>query len=164
MVSADLSRHGLDALLRMGMTSGASPAVFDEDVLERSFDLRCLAAEILRVDDWDRALMAPKLSAKSRAMAIDACSDARFMARVIAAQMARDVAAGRSCRGAVQRRDAALLGVLRTVGADLSSVDGVRGVGARTACHVGDVRRTGLCTSGRNCVDVSDDLQHPTGS
>lgn len=87
MVSADLSRHGLDALLRMGMTSGASPAVFDEDVLERSFDLRCLAAEILRVDDWDRALMAPKLSAKSRAMAMDACSDARFMARVIAAQI-----------------------------------------------------------------------------
>ena len=67
-----LSGHGIDALLRMGTANfwreSLSPAVFDEDeeVLERSFDLRCLAAEILRVDDWDQVLMAPKLSAKSK--------------------------------------------------------------------------------------------------
>ena len=66
---------------------GCLPAVFDEDVLERSFDLRCLAAEVLRVDDWDRALMAPKLSAKSDAVAAGASADAIFEARAVAAQI-----------------------------------------------------------------------------
>jgi hypothetical protein len=86
-----LSRHGLDALLRM-VTAGfwrdsLSPAVFDEDVVERSFDLRCLATETLRVDDWDRALMVPKLAAKSRAMATSTSAAAIFQARAVAAQI-----------------------------------------------------------------------------
>ena len=59
----------------------------DEDVLEHVFDLRCLAAEVFRIDDWDRALMVPKLSAKSVAVATGASTDAIFKARAVAAQI-----------------------------------------------------------------------------
>jgi hypothetical protein len=86
-----LRRHGLNALLRMGTASfwhePLSPVAFDEDVLERSFALRCLAADILRVDDWDRALMAPKLSAKLRALTTSGTAGAIFEARAVAAQI-----------------------------------------------------------------------------
>ena len=77
-----LSRYGLDALLDMESANFWRGL----DVLERSFDLRWLAAEILRVDDWDRALMAPKLSAKSDAVARGASAGAIFEVRAVAAQ------------------------------------------------------------------------------
>lgn len=83
-VAPFLSRLGLDALFPMGTASFwrefLCRVAFDEDVLERVFDLRCLAAEILRVDDTDRTLMAPKLSAKSDALAV-------FRVRAVAAQI-----------------------------------------------------------------------------
>ena len=83
-----LSRQGLDALLQRRTASlwrvSLFPAAFGEDVVERSFDLRCLATDILRVDDWDRALTAPKVSAKSDAFAANASADAIFETRAVA--------------------------------------------------------------------------------
>lgn len=69
-----LRLHGLDALLDMESASfwrRAQPPVSpDEETFERAFEVRMLANEILGVEDHDRALMAPKLLAKSQAMSI----------------------------------------------------------------------------------------------
>src|SRR6202043_1533114 len=66
-----LSRLGLDALLDMG-TAGfwrrAQPPV-PRETFDRAFEVLMMANELLGVDERDRALMAPKLRAKSRATA-----------------------------------------------------------------------------------------------
>jgi hypothetical protein len=86
-----LSRYGLDALLRMGTASFwhlVWPAIpVDEEAFDRSFDLRCLAAELFRVEDHDRALMGPKLLAKSEATSRNANVEASFEVRAVAAQI-----------------------------------------------------------------------------
>jgi hypothetical protein len=86
-----LSRYGLDALLRMGTASfwhAARPSIiFGQKAFDRSFDLRRLVIEILSVEDRDRALMAPKLLAKSEAMVRNASAAAHFQARAVAAQI-----------------------------------------------------------------------------
>jgi hypothetical protein len=62
-----LSRYGLDALLQMGTASlwrraGPSPPI-DDRSLDSSLVLGGLVADIVGVEDHDRALMAPKLRA-----------------------------------------------------------------------------------------------------
>ena len=87
----DLSQRGLQALLRLGFASfwhGAGPSVpFDEQALDRVFDLRQLVADTLRVEDYDRAMMRPKLLAKSRTTQSHASAEARFEVRAVAAQI-----------------------------------------------------------------------------
>jgi hypothetical protein len=86
-----LSSHGLDELLRMGTAEmwrrRAPPALFDDRSLDLSFVLRGLVADIVGVEGHDRALMDPKVLAKSRAIAERASAEAIFEARAIAAQI-----------------------------------------------------------------------------
>jgi hypothetical protein len=86
-----LSRYGLYALLQMGSASlwrraGAS-IPFEEESLDSSLVLGGLVADIVGAEDHDRALMAPKLLAKSRAMAGNASAEAVFEVRAISAQI-----------------------------------------------------------------------------
>jgi hypothetical protein len=86
-----LSRYGLDALLRMGAASlwrrAGTSVSFDDRSLDLSFVLGRLVADIVGVKDHDRALMAPKLLAKSVAMARDAPAESVFKVRAVAAQI-----------------------------------------------------------------------------
>jgi hypothetical protein len=86
-----LSSHGLDELLRMGMAGfwrrRASSGPFDDRSLDLSFVLRGVVADIVGVEHHDRALMAPKLLAKSRAIAEGASAKAIFEARAVSAQI-----------------------------------------------------------------------------
>jgi hypothetical protein len=82
-----LSRHGLANLLQMenaALWRQSSCPEMDEEILDRWCVVRRLANDVLRPDDHDRALMAPKLAAK-RNPAAD--QDAAFEARVFAAQI-----------------------------------------------------------------------------
>jgi hypothetical protein len=71
------------------------PAILDletapttnEEAAERSFELYWLAAQLLRVEEHDRALMAPKLVAKERAIAGQSWPDSIFEAKAVAAQI-----------------------------------------------------------------------------
>ena len=86
-----LSRYGLDDLMQMGTakfwpTPPPCPTT-NEDAAERSFELYWQATQVLRVEEHDRALMAPKLMAKRRAMAVPARPDLMFEARAVAAQI-----------------------------------------------------------------------------
>ncbi len=86
-----LSQYGLDALLRMGTASlwhCAGPSVSSDDrSLDLSFILGGLVAGIVGVEAHDRALMAPKLLAKSAAMVGNASVEAVFEVRAVAAQI-----------------------------------------------------------------------------
>jgi hypothetical protein len=86
-----LSRYGLDALLQMSTASlwrrARPPIPFDEESLNLSLVLGGLVADIVGVENHDRALMAPKLLAKSRAMAGIASIEAVFEVRAVAAQI-----------------------------------------------------------------------------
>jgi hypothetical protein len=86
-----LSRYGLDALLQMDTASlwrhARPPNPLDEESLNRSLVLGGLVADIVGVEHHDRALMAPKLLAKSRAMAGNASVEALFEVRAVAAQI-----------------------------------------------------------------------------
>jgi hypothetical protein len=66
-----LNRFSLNALLSMGTASfwrATGPSIrCNEEAFERTFEVRCLANDVLRVEQHDRALMAPKLAAKSEA-------------------------------------------------------------------------------------------------
>jgi hypothetical protein len=59
----------------------------DEESLNRSLVLGGLVADIVGVEHHDRALMAPKLLAKSKAMAGNASVEASFEVRAVAAQI-----------------------------------------------------------------------------
>lgn len=61
--------------------------LFDDRSLDSSFVLRGLVADIVGVEHHDRALMAPKLLAKLRAIVENASSEAIFEARAVAAQI-----------------------------------------------------------------------------
>jgi hypothetical protein len=86
-----LGRYGLDALLQMGTASlwrRAGPSSpLDEESFNRSLVLGGLVADIVGVEHHDRALMAPKLLAKSRAMAGNESLEALFEVRAVAAQI-----------------------------------------------------------------------------
>ena len=86
-----LTRYGLDDLVQMETaTFWPAPRPFpvtDEGAAERSFELFWRATQLLRVDEHDRALMAPKLNAKARAMTTQSGPEAIFEARAIAAQI-----------------------------------------------------------------------------
>jgi hypothetical protein len=60
---------------------------FDERSLDLSFALRRLVSDIVGVEHHTRALMAPKLLAKSHATAESASSEAVFEVRAVAAQI-----------------------------------------------------------------------------
>jgi hypothetical protein len=86
-----LSEYGLDELLQMGTAEiwrrRAPWATFDDRSLDSSFILRGVIADIVGVEGHDRALMAPKLHAKSRAIAENASAELVFQVRAIAAQI-----------------------------------------------------------------------------
>jgi hypothetical protein len=86
-----LSGYGLDALLQMGTGSlwrRATPSSpLDDESLDRSLILGGLVADIVGVEEHDRALMAPKLLAKSKTMAGNASVEASFEVRAVAAQI-----------------------------------------------------------------------------
>jgi hypothetical protein len=86
-----LSQFGLDDLLGMkGTMFWHVPGLirpFDGKAFDRAFDVRCRSADILRVEENDRALMAPKLAAKSLAMASGASPPELFVVRAKLAQI-----------------------------------------------------------------------------
>jgi hypothetical protein len=69
-----LSRYPLNDLMQMGTARfWPVPPPFvatNEDAAERSFELYWQAIQVLRAEEHDRALMAPKLMAKQRSMAV----------------------------------------------------------------------------------------------
>jgi hypothetical protein len=81
-----LSCYGRDELVRMRAASfwrGTRPFVATgKEDSERSFDLYNHASDVLRVDEHDRVLMAPKLTAKPRA-----APQAVWKTRTVAAQI-----------------------------------------------------------------------------
>ena len=86
-----LSRFDLDALLDMGTASfwrrDLPPVSPDEETFERVFEVRMIANELLGVDEHDRTLMAPKLRAKSRAMAANLSDEEVFRVRAVSSQI-----------------------------------------------------------------------------
>jgi hypothetical protein len=86
-----LDRFGLDALLSMTNTNFSSVPgsmrPFDEKAFNRAEDAHSLAAVILRVEEQDLALMAPKLAAKAAAIAADASAPELFAVRAKLAQI-----------------------------------------------------------------------------
>lgn len=86
-----LNRLGLDALLSMeGTNFWHVPGLdrpFDGKAFDRAFDVRCCSADILRVGEIDRALMVPKLAAKSSAIANGASPPELFVVRAKLAQI-----------------------------------------------------------------------------
>jgi hypothetical protein len=60
---------------------------FDHAAFERAFDVQCLSADILRVEENDRVLMVPKLAAKSTAMASGVSTQELFAVRARLAQI-----------------------------------------------------------------------------
>ena len=86
-----LNRLGLDALLSMeGTKFWHVPGLvrpFYSRAFDRAFDVRCRSADVLRVEENDRALMAPKLAAKSSAIASGASASKLFVVRAKLAQI-----------------------------------------------------------------------------
>jgi hypothetical protein len=86
-----LSRYPLGELMQMGTAKlWPVPPPFptrNEEADEHSFELYWHATQVLRVGEHDRALMAPKLMAKQRAMAVPSRPEAIFEARATAAQI-----------------------------------------------------------------------------
>jgi hypothetical protein len=86
-----LSPYPLGDLMQMG-TARFWPAppplsVTDEDAAERSFELYWHAAQVLKAEEHDRALMAPKVIAKRRATGAQSSPEAIFEIRAVAAQI-----------------------------------------------------------------------------
>jgi len=88
---AYLNGFGLDTLLGMeGTRFWHVPGLdrpFDGEAFDRAFDVRCHAADILRVDENDRLLMVPKLAAKSSANASGASPAELLVVRAKTAQI-----------------------------------------------------------------------------
>jgi hypothetical protein len=86
-----MSRYGLDELVQMEIaTFWPAPRPFpftDEGAAERSFELYWQATHVLRVKEHDRALMAPKVIAKRRAIEAQFSSEAIFEVRAVASQI-----------------------------------------------------------------------------
>jgi len=86
-----LSRYPLDDLVQMGTARfWPVPPPFptrNEEADELAFELYWHATQVLRVEEHDRALMAPKLLAKQRGIAVQSSPEAIFEARAVAAQI-----------------------------------------------------------------------------
>ena len=86
-----LSRYDQAELVRMRLASfwhGPMPSGgIGEDDPERGFDLYQRATDLLRVDEHDLALMAPKLTAKRRATEAQHSRQAIFKIRAVAAHI-----------------------------------------------------------------------------
>jgi hypothetical protein len=86
-----LRRIGLDALLDMGAASFWRRTQYlasnDEEAFDRAFEVRMMANELLGVDERDRALMAPKLLAKSKAKFKNASDEEVFRVRAVSSQI-----------------------------------------------------------------------------
>jgi len=85
-----LSRYPLNDLIQMGTAKfWPVPPLFTvttDDAAERSFELYWHAAQILKAEEHDRALMAPKVIAKRRAIEAQFSSEAIFEVRAVAAR------------------------------------------------------------------------------
>jgi hypothetical protein len=144
-----LCRYPLSDLLQMGTAKFwpvAPPfTVTGEDAAERSFELYWHTAQILKADEHDRALMAPKLNAKSRAMTTQSGPEAMFKIRAVAAQIGWiEISLSAQAIRAVE--DLLSAGHTESSVAIYHPVEGVRGVQAWPACHVGDAGRANLCS------------------
>jgi hypothetical protein len=86
-----LSQFGLHQLLQMDTTRlwrRAGPAMdIDEDRLNSAAVLGSRIAGLVRSEEHDSALMAPKLLSKARAMAENTSAEAIFKVRAVAAQI-----------------------------------------------------------------------------
>lgn len=86
-----LSRLGLHELLQMDEPQlwyrARLQAPFDDDLLNSAAVLGSRIAKIVRSAEHDRALMAPKLLSKARAMAEHASAEEIFEVRAVAAQI-----------------------------------------------------------------------------
>jgi len=86
-----LSRYPLDDLVQMGTARfWPVPPPFptrNEEADELAFELYWRATQVLRVEEHDRALMAPKLMAKQRAIAVQSSPEEIFEVRAVAAQI-----------------------------------------------------------------------------
>ena len=140
-----LSRLGLDELLQMDnarLWRRARPQMpIDDDRLNSAAVLGSRIAGLVRSAEHDNALMAPKLLSKARVMAENASAEAVFKVRAVAAQ----IGWLETCIPVVAAQavtDVELLSVRRRFrGDDTSSVEGVRGLRAGIARHVGDAGR-----------------------
>jgi hypothetical protein len=135
-----LSRRGLTNLLRMenaALWRQTSCPEMDEEILDRWCAISRLANEVLRPDEHDRALMAPKLAAKRNPTPNQ---DAAFEAKAVAAQIGwiETSIPDATVEAAVQDRGPAVPGSLRSLGAGSSSVGDHRRAPARPAGHLGD--------------------------
>jgi hypothetical protein len=85
------SRYPLGDLMQMGTARfWTVPPLFtatNDDAVERSFELYWHAAQILKAEEHDRALMAPKVIAKRRAIAAQSSPEEIFEVRAVAAQI-----------------------------------------------------------------------------
>jgi hypothetical protein len=85
------SRYPLGDLMQMGTARfWTVPPLFtatNDDAVERSFELYWHAAQILKAEEHDRALMAPKVIAKRRAIEAQFSSEAIFEVRAVAAEI-----------------------------------------------------------------------------
>jgi hypothetical protein len=86
-----LNLFGLHALLDMGTTRFwrrfQPPASSDVDTFDRAFEVRMLANELLGVEGHDRALMAPKLRAKSQAISASLSDEEVLRVRAVSSQI-----------------------------------------------------------------------------
>jgi hypothetical protein len=86
-----LNRFGLDTLLEMGAArfwSRDQPSVCrDAGTLDRAFEVRMTANELLGVDEDDRLLMVPKLRAKLQAISANLSDEEVFRVRAVSAQI-----------------------------------------------------------------------------
>jgi hypothetical protein len=86
-----LSQFGLDALLDIGSTSfwrrAEPPTPGGEETFDRAFEVRMVANQLLGVESLDRAVMAPKLFAKSRAMSASTSDEEVFRIRAVSSQI-----------------------------------------------------------------------------
>lgn len=86
-----LNRFSLKALLSMGTTSfwrATEPSIrCSEEAFERTFEVRCLANDVLRVEVHDHALMAPWLAARLDATHRGAPAQEVFGIRAVLSQI-----------------------------------------------------------------------------
>lgn len=86
-----LSRIGLEGLLAMGETNfwslHTTPSVTEAAWCDSASSARLMAGRLLRVEDHDRLLMAPKLAAKSHAVRTGCNLDELYRVRAASAQI-----------------------------------------------------------------------------
>jgi hypothetical protein len=116
-----------------------------EDAFERSFRVRELASEILRPDEHDRTLMAPKERyLRSQACRCISGGAATGESRLLRDGLAGNVSAGCRDRGHLRDRGAAGIGRAARFRCHPRSGEGLRSLRAGPVSHVGDADRSHL--------------------